>query len=50
MQQTGARMWGHEQQDEYFVERLLEGKQPSITALDGLRAMEISEKIAKADV
>ncbi len=48
VKQTGARMWGHQQQDEYFVKCLLEGKQPSITAIDGLRAMEIAEKIGKA--
>ncbi len=48
VKQTGPRMWGHQQQDEYFVKCLLEGTQPSITAEDGLKAMEIAVQIAKA--
>ncbi|MHB8863421.1 MAG: Gfo/Idh/MocA family protein [Pirellulaceae bacterium] len=48
VKQTGARMWGHQQQDEYFVQCLLEGKQPSITADDGRKAMAIADKIARA--
>ena len=41
-------MWGHLQQDEYFVKCLRQGKQPSITAEDGRKAMEIADKIARA--
>ncbi len=48
VKERGARMWGHQQQDEYFVQCLLDGSQPSITADDGLKAMEIAVKIAKA--
>ena len=48
VKQTGARMWGHQQQDEYFVQCLLDGKQPSITAEDGRKAMAIADKIARA--
>ncbi len=48
VKQTGARMWGHYQQDEYFVRCLREGTAPSITPLDGRKAMEIADKIARA--
>lgn len=48
VKQVGARMWGHLQQDEYFVDCLLHGKQPSITAEDGRKAMQIADKIARA--
>lgn len=48
VKQTGAKMWGHQQQDEYFVQCLLEGKQPSITAEDGRKSMAIADKIARA--
>ncbi len=48
VKQTGARMWGHQQQDEYFVQCLLDGTQPCITPDDGLKAMETAVKIAKA--
>jgi myo-inositol 2-dehydrogenase/D-chiro-inositol 1-dehydrogenase/scyllo-inositol 2-dehydrogenase (NAD+) len=48
VKQTGARMWGHHQQDEYFVKCLREGTAPSITPLDGRKAMEIADKIARA--
>lgn len=48
VKQTGARMWGHHQQDEYFVQCLRDGTVPSITPLDGRKAMEIADKIARA--
>lgn len=48
LKEPGARSWGHQQQDEYFVQCLLDGKQPSITPQDGRRAMEIALKIGKA--
>jgi predicted dehydrogenase len=48
VKQTGAAMWGHQQQDEYFVRCLLDGTAPSITAADGLKAMEIAAQIARA--
>jgi myo-inositol 2-dehydrogenase/D-chiro-inositol 1-dehydrogenase/scyllo-inositol 2-dehydrogenase (NAD+) len=48
VKEVGPRMWGHQQQDEYFVQCLLDGTQPSITADDGLKAMEVAVQIAKA--
>ena len=48
VKQLGARMWGHQQQDEYFVKCLQDGTKPSITALDGRKAMNIADKIARA--
>ena len=48
VKQSGPRMWGHQQQDEYFIQCLLDGTQPSITAVDGLKAMEIAVQIAEA--
>ncbi len=48
VKQGGPRMWGHQQQDEYFVRCIQEGTQPSITPLDGRKAMEISLEIARA--
>ncbi len=48
VKQPGPAMWGHQQQDEYFVECLLNGTPPSITAHDGLKAMEIAVQIAQA--
>lgn len=48
VKQLGARMWGHQQQDEYFIRCLQEETAPSITALDGRKAMEIADKIARA--
>ena len=48
VKQLGVRMWGHQQQDEYFVKCLQDGTKPSITALDGRKAMAIADKIARA--
>jgi len=44
--QPGARMWGHYQQDEYFIQCILAGKTPDLTPADGRRAMEIAVEIA----
>jgi predicted dehydrogenase len=46
--QPGPRMWGHLQQDEHFVQCLQQGKTPSITPLDGRRAMEVAVQIGTA--
>lgn len=46
VKQPGAGMWGHQQQDEYFVRCLLDGREPDITAEDGRRAMEVALDIA----
>lgn len=48
VKQGGPRMWGHEQQDEYFVQCILDGTPPSITPEDGRKAMEIAQQIAQA--
>jgi predicted dehydrogenase len=48
VKQTGARMWGHLQQDEHFAQCILDGKTPSIAPDDGRKAMEIATKIANA--
>lgn len=46
LKEPGARQWGHRQQDEHFVQCLLEGRAPSITPEDGRKAMEVALKIA----
>jgi predicted dehydrogenase len=46
VKQPGAGMWGHLQQDEYFVRCIREGQAPEITPGDGRKAMEIALKIA----
>ncbi len=48
VKQSGARMWGHYQQDEYFIKCLQDKTPPSITGLDGRKAMEVADKIARA--
>ncbi len=46
--EPSARAWGHQQEDEYFVRCILEGREPEVSAEDGLKAMEIALKIAKS--
>jgi UDP-N-acetylglucosamine 3-dehydrogenase len=48
VKQTGPKMWGHQQQNEYFIRCIQEGKKPEITPEDGRRAMEIALQIGKA--
>jgi UDP-N-acetylglucosamine 3-dehydrogenase len=48
VKQPGAAMWGHLQQDEYFVRCIRDGQAPTITPGDGLKAMEIALQIAKS--
>jgi predicted dehydrogenase len=48
LKEPGPRAWGHQQQDEYFVRCLLEGRTPEITAEDGRKAMEIALRIARS--
>lgn len=47
LKEPGARQWGHYQQDEHFIQCLLDGREPSITPADGRRAMEIALDIAR---
>ncbi len=46
VKEHGPRMWGHEQQNAYFVQCLREGNAPSITPEDGRKAMEVAWQIA----
>lgn len=48
VKERGAKMWGHQQQDEYFIQCLRDGRNPHITPEDGRKAMEIAWQIAKA--
>jgi hypothetical protein len=48
VKQQGAGMWGHLQQDEYFVGCIRAGQVPEITPEDGRKAMEIALQIANA--
>jgi predicted dehydrogenase len=48
VKQPGAGMWGHLQQDDYFVRCIRDGQAPQITPEDGLKAMEIALQIAKS--
>jgi len=48
VKEPGPRMWGHQQQDEYFVRCIREGRAPDVTPEDGRRAMEIAAQIAKS--
>ena len=41
-QVKGVEMWGHRQQDRYFIQSILEGKEPSVTLQDAKRALEMS--------
>lgn len=47
-QEDGARTWGHQQQDEYFVRCIRQGRQPDLTPADGRRAMELALRVAAA--
>lgn len=48
LKELGARMWGHQQQNEYFVRCLLAGQTPDVSPADGRKAMEVALKIAAA--
>lgn len=49
VKQPGARMWGHQQQDEYFVRCIQQERPPEITTEDARKAMEIALQIAKQE-
>ncbi len=44
-EQPEAGEWGHQQQDQHFVDCILRGSQPSIPPADARRAMELALKI-----
>ena len=48
VKQSGPMMWGHQQQDEHFVQRVLAGRRPDILPADARRAMEVALAIAQA--
>lgn len=45
---TGTRVWGHQQLDRHFVNSILEGKTPSVTAVDGMKAVEVATAMARS--
>jgi predicted dehydrogenase len=47
LKESGSRMWGHQQQNAYFVRCLREGRQPDVRPEDGRKAMEIALQIAR---
>jgi predicted dehydrogenase len=48
VKETGPKMWGHQQQNEYFVNCIREGHTPDVRPEDGRRAMEIALEICRA--
>ena len=46
--ESGAKVWGHYQEDEHFIQSILQNKQPDITTEDALRAQEVATKIMEA--
>lgn len=48
VKESGPKMWGHQQQNEYFVRCIREGNTPDVRPEDGRRAMEISLEIGRA--
>ena len=48
VKESGPKMWGHQQQNEYFVRCIQEGRKPDVKPEDGRKAMEIALKIATA--
>jgi len=43
----GARVWGHRQLDEHFIDCVINKKKPQVTAEDGIIAVEIAKNIVK---
>lgn len=43
--ESGAKVWGHYQEDEHFIQSIIQNKQPDITTDDALRAQEVATKI-----
>lgn len=44
----GARVWGHRQADEHFIECILHKKQPQVSVEDAIKAQETAQKITKS--
>ena len=45
LREPGARVWGHYQEDQHFVECILNKKQPIMTGDDAIKAQEVATKI-----
>jgi len=43
----GAKVWGHRQLDEHFIDCIRRNKQPQVTVEDAIKAQEIAQKIVK---
>jgi predicted dehydrogenase len=45
---TGTRVWGHQQLDRHSVNSLRKGKTPDVSAVDGMRAVEVAAAMVKS--
>lgn len=45
---TGTRVWGHQQLDRHFVNSIRKEKTPSVTAVDGLKAVEVADAMVRS--
>jgi predicted dehydrogenase len=45
---TGTRVWGHQQLDRHFVTSIQKGKTPSVTAYDGMKAVEVATAMVES--
>jgi predicted dehydrogenase len=45
LREPGSRVWGHYQEDQHFVDCILNKKQPIITGEDAIKAQEVATKI-----
>jgi hypothetical protein len=43
----GARVWGHRQIDEHFIDCIVNHKQPQATVNDAIKAVEIAAKMTR---
>lgn len=48
--EKGTKVWGHYQIDAYFINCILQGKKPEISAKDGMEAQKISARITNTCV
>ncbi len=47
LRESGPKMWGHQQQDEYFIGCIQAKQPPEITPADGGKAMEVAGRLAR---
>jgi predicted dehydrogenase len=45
----GARVWGHRQIDEHFIDCIIHHKQPQATVSDAVKAIEIAAKMTRSN-